>query len=288
MNLDFSLTKYKELCEAISKSRYTPLTIEKYLLLKNKHKPKAFVIIRHDVDSQPEYALKMARLENKFGITSSYYFRYIKGLFRKDIMEEIAGLGHEIGYHYEVLDKARGDFERAIEIFEEEINEFRRIYDIMTIAPHGSPLMGSLNASSIPGICGIIKKLIRRENVFTQWDNRDLWKKYDFRDYGILGDAYLSIDFGNILYLSDTGRDWSSKHKMKDLVRGSNFEQIIRRIRNTDDIINLIRAGNLNMCILAHPNQWKETFGEWLNWLLFQHIRNCGKTILKLYYKEIS
>jgi len=70
MNLDFSLTKYKELCEAISKSRYTPLTIEKYLLLKNKHKPKAFVIIRHDVDSQPEYALKMARLENKFGITS--------------------------------------------------------------------------------------------------------------------------------------------------------------------------------------------------------------------------
>ena len=75
---------------------------------------------------------------------------------------------------------------------------------------------------------------------------------------------------------------------MKDLVRGSNFEQIIRRIRNTDDIINLIRAGNLNMYILIHPNQWKETFGEWLNWLLFQHIRNCGKTILKLYYKKIS
>jgi len=286
MNLDFSLAKYKELCEVISKSRYTPLTIEKYLLLKNK--PEAFVIIRHDVDSQPEYALKMARLENKFGITSSYYFRYIKSVFRKDIMEEIAGLGHEIGYHYEVLDKARGDFERAIEIFEEEINKFRRIYDITTIAPHGSPLMGSLNATSIPGICNIIKKLIRRENVFTRWDNRDLWKKYDFRDYGILGDAYLSIDFGNILYLSDTGRDWSSKHKMKDLVRGSNFEQIIRRIRNTDDIINLIRAGNLNMYILTHPNQWKETFGEWLNWLLFQHIRNCGKTILKLYYKKIS
>ena len=36
MDLDFTHAKYRELCEVISKSEYTPLTVEKYLLLKDK------------------------------------------------------------------------------------------------------------------------------------------------------------------------------------------------------------------------------------------------------------
>ena len=65
MDLDFTHAKYRELCEVISKSEYTPLTVEKYLLLKDK--PEPFIIIRHDVDGEPEYALKVAKLENELG-----------------------------------------------------------------------------------------------------------------------------------------------------------------------------------------------------------------------------
>lgn len=284
MNIDFTFAKYEKLCKVISRSGYVPLTVEKFLSLEAK--PALFIIIRHDVDSQPEYALKMAKIENEFGITSTYYFRHIDELFRADIIKAIAELGHEIGYHYEVLNKAEGDFTQAVAIFEKELNEFRLLYDVKTIAQHGSPLIGTLGAISISGIYNIIKKLVCREDVFTHWSSRDLWTEYNFKDFGILGEAYLSIDFNKILYLSDTGRSWdSTRYKIKDLVEVSNGLHNQIKVKHTDDIINLINEGNINMCILVHANQWKDNFREWLKWLLFQHVRNAGKLGLKSYWK---
>jgi hypothetical protein len=35
-------------------------------------------------------------------------------------MREIEGMGHEVGYHYEVLGKAKRDQKRAIKMFEKE------------------------------------------------------------------------------------------------------------------------------------------------------------------------
>ena len=285
MNLDFTFAKYKELCEVMSKSEYVLLTVEKYLSLKDKTEP--FIIIRHDVDSQPEYALKMAKLENELGIASSYYFRYIEGIFLPDLIKKIADFGHEIGYHYEVLDKARGDFTQAIKIFEKELNEFRRLYDIKSIAQHGSPLIGTLAAISISGMYAIAKSFLRNENVFTPWTSRDLWTKYNFKDFGIIGEAYLSINFNEILYLSDTGRSWNStRYKIKDTVDVSNrlYNQI--KVKHTDDIIKIIEKRDLRgICILVHANQWKENFRDWLKWLMLQQIRNVGKLGLKWYWK---
>jgi len=288
MNLDFTLAKYQELCDSILKSGYMPLTVEKYLSLKVKHEP--FIIIRHDVDSEPEYALKMAKLENEFGITSSYYFRCIEGLFRPDIIKAIARLGHEIGYHYEVLDKAKGDFTQAIEIFKKDLNELRKFYNVRTIAQHGSPLVGTLAAISISGMYAIVKSLLLNEDVFTSWNNKDLWTKYNFKDFGIIGEAYLSINFNKVLYLSDTGRNWNStKYKIKDLVNVSNNSLYNIKVRNTYDIIKIIKKEDIEgICILVHPNQWKETYSEWLRWLMFQYIRNVGKIGLKAYWKIIK
>ncbi len=283
--LDFTFAKYRELCDNIVESEYTPLSVEKYLTLKDK--PEHFIIMRHDVDSEPEYALKMARLENELGITSSYYFRYLDGLFRIDIIKAIAKLGHEIGYHYEVLNKAEGDYNQAIDIFKNELNEFRQFYDVKTIAQHGSPLRGSLAAISISGMYAIVKSLLRDKDVFTPWSSRDLWKKYNFKDFGIIGEAYLSIDFNEILYLSDTGRSWNStRYKLKDLVDISNGLHDQIKVKHTDDIIKMIKKRDISaICILVHANQWKDNFREWLKWLMLQYIRNAGKLALKGYWK---
>ena len=285
MDLDFTSAKYRELCEVISKSEYTPLTVEKYLLLKDK--PEPFIIIRHDVDGEPEYALKVAKLENELGIASSYYFRYIEGIFLPDLIKKIADLGHEIGYHYEVLDKARGNHGLAIKIFEKELNEFRRLYDVKTIAEHGSPLIGTLAARSISGMYAIAKSLLRNENVFTHWTSRDLWTRYNFKDFGIIGEAYLSINFNEILYLSDTGRSWAStRYKIKDFVIISNGLNNQIKVKHTDDIIKMIKKRDIKgICILVHANQWKENFRKWLKWLMLQQIRNAVKLGLKWYWK---
>ena len=63
-----------------------------------------YVILRHDVDRRPSYALACARMEASLGILGTYYFRITQGSFDEDIIREIAAAGHEIGYHYEDLD----------------------------------------------------------------------------------------------------------------------------------------------------------------------------------------
>src|SRR5690625_2901666 len=42
----------------------------------------------------------------------------------------------------------------------------------------------------------------------SRYDNRDLWKSYSYRDYGIIAEPYFDMDFSRVLYLTDTGRRW--------------------------------------------------------------------------------
>lgn len=134
---DFTLKKYTELCEAIVSSSYVPKTIQEFLI--QDHLDKS-IILRHDVDRKPNRAQKMALIEHEHGIRSTYYFRTVKGVFQPDIIRNIADLGHEIGYHYEVLYKAKGDVEKAIEIFGQELKALRETAPIKTICMHGNPL----------------------------------------------------------------------------------------------------------------------------------------------------
>ena len=180
--MDFTHAKYEELCKALVDFDCTPVSVCTYfdLDLGAQPQPNRCIIIRHDVDRKPERALKMATIENRFGISSTYYFRRKEEVFKPDKIKKIANMGHEIGYHYEVLDKAEGDIEKAIRIFEDELKEFRKICDVKTICMHGNPL--------------------------SKWVNKDIWKKYDFKDFGIIGEPYLSIDFDRVAYFTDTGR----------------------------------------------------------------------------------
>lgn len=278
MVLDFTLGKYKELCDAISKSSYKQLTIKEYLSMKIK--PEKFIIIRHDIDSEPDYALKMAKLENEMNICSTYYFRHVEGIFLPELIHSVADLGHEIGYHYEVVDKALGNYELAINLFTKELTDFREICNIETIAQHGSPLIGNISATSFSGIYKLIKNHIEKKDMFTKWVNVDIWKRYNYSDFNIIGEAYLSFDFDKIIYLSDTGRNWNpTKYKFRDIV-STNLSQ--PSINSTEGIIEIIKSEQINsLYLLTHPNQWKEHFDEWIKWLFFQYIRNTGKTLLK-------
>jgi len=257
--MDFTFAKYKELCKTIVESEYATLTFTQYFSLKTI--PEKFVILRHDIDRRPERALKMAKVEKDLRIKSTYYFGMKKDIFKPGMIREIANMEHEIGYHYEVLDKTNGNIEKAIEIFEGELKEFRRICDVKTICMHGNPL--------------------------SKWINKDLWKKYDFKEFGIIGEPYLSIDYTKILYLTDTGRKWNSRFSVKDVVDANN--QPIEKMKSTDDVIRMINEGYVEqMCILAHPERWSDSFGAWLKELAWQNVKNVGKAILvrKAYYDK--
>lgn len=286
MTLDFTLNKYRELCGTIAHSDYTLLTLEEYFSLKKL--PEKFIILRHDVDDEPEYALKMAKLENELGVRSTYYFRTIENVFKKDIILKIRDMGHEVGYHYEVLDEACGNYTEAIELFKQCLEKFNDICEIKTIAQHGSPLLGNLNATSVSGMYEIIKSLARGNKVFTNWVNVDIWKEYDFRDFGIIGEAYISIDFNSLFYISDTGMSWNNKYRMKDVVKGQVVDINSKYgVKNTDSIIDIIEGSRIDhIYLLIHADQWRDNMKDWLKWSMMKHVRNDGKRCLKFFVKN--
>lgn len=263
MTLDFTLKKYSELCNTIISSNYSILTLEKFLTLKSK--PENYVILRHDVDIKPDYAIKMAEIEKELEISSTYYIRITDEVFKPELVNRLAALDHEVGYHYETLDKAKGDPDKAIEIFENELMDFRKIHDIKTISMHG--------------------------NSRTKWDNREVWKHYDFKSFGLLGEAYLSIDFDDIAYFTDTARTWSPKFKIKDMdprcsVKNLNSDDGSNKtnVKRTDDLIEIIKEKKLkHIYLLIHPDDWCDDYSKWLHNLIVRQFINAGKSIIRLY-----
>lgn len=254
MKLDFTFAKFRELCEAISSSGYELLTVGDYL--RGNNEPERFVILRHDIDVKPERGLKMAEIEKEHGIRSTYYIRMTEEVFKPGIIMKIAEMGHEIGYHYETLDKAKGDKNKAIEIFKQELNKFREVSKVDTICAHG--------------------------NSLTPWDNRSLWNDDNFEDFGLIGEAYLSINFENMLYLSDTGRTWKNKYNVKDVVVNS-YNPFASEIRTTNDVIELLKQNKCNrIYLLSHP-WWSDSYATWLREFLSQKLKNVGKRGIVLF-----
>jgi hypothetical protein len=192
----------------------------------------------------------MARLEYNNGIKSTYFFRVRPRLYNPEIISKVMSLGHEIGYHYEVLDKARGDYQKAIQIFQNEWELFRE-WDSVSICMHGNPL--------------------------SKYINKDIWKKYDFRDFNVIGEAYISIDFHKMKYFTDTGRKWNSKQfSVKDKISKELIE-----IKNTDHLINFIKMNSReSIYILTHPSKWNDSLLPWWWELIYQNSKNIVKSMI--------
>jgi hypothetical protein len=88
-NLDFTLNKYEMLCEAVARSKYTTMTLADYLKL-GHDKNSPIIIMRHDIDRSPQRALDVAKVEHKYNIHASYYFRPQRGTYIPSIIDEVA------------------------------------------------------------------------------------------------------------------------------------------------------------------------------------------------------
>ncbi|MDD3079189.1 MAG: hypothetical protein PHH37_08800 [Paludibacter sp.] len=249
--MDFTYSKYRYLLQTLKSSGYSFLTYENFC--SSEFLPEKFVILRHDVDAKPENALMMASLEGRLGIKASYYFRFIPKTNQPDKIMSIAALGHEIGYQYEELSILKGDENKALLYFEEHLNYFRQFYPVRTICMHGSPL--------------------------SKFDNRDLWKIYNYRDFGIVGEPYFDVDFNDVFYLTDTGRCWDGeKFSVRDKVKSA-FSQ---SYHTTSDIIVAAKAGTLpsRMMITTHPQRWTDNIFEWSAEFVAQNLKNIVKRII--------
>lgn len=226
---EWTLEVYRKLCRAILSSDYRAQPVREYL---RQPGPRA-AILRHDVDRFPRNALRMARVEHEIGLRSTYYVRLVRGVFDPEVVTAIDALGHEVGYHYETLAKARGDMAAALHLFEREVATLRELVPIHTAAAHGSPL--------------------------SRWNNLDIWSGARPAQFGLVGEAYADIDYTRVAYFTDTGRAWdATSSNLRD--RAGDGAGGFPRVHTTDRLIGLIEGGECPaLCIQTHPERWNET-----------------------------
>jgi 16S rRNA U1498 N3-methylase RsmE len=113
----------------------------------------------------------------------------------------------------------------------------------------------------------------------SKWDNRELWKKNDYRDYAIIAEPYFDLDFNTIFYITDASRSWNNEEvTLRDKVDTKfHFE-----INNTEQIIKLLKDNKLpnQLMISTHPHNWADGTPEWLKIMLWQGFKNQIKKIL--------
>lgn len=98
--------------------------------------------IKHDVEDRIERAITLAQIEAQIGHRATYYFQgdLIAGEAGRKAAQEVAALGHEVSYHYDVLDAADGDYEVALEEFAHYLAIFADMgTPVRTVCPHGNP-----------------------------------------------------------------------------------------------------------------------------------------------------
>lgn len=249
---DFTTKTYISLIESIKNAGYLFQTIEEFL----EDPAEKVVVLRHDSDIWPKNDLILAKIENKYAINATYYFR-IPDTFNLDIITKVRDLGHEIGYHYEDLANAHGDYTKAIAEFKQNLEIIRKVYPVKTVVMHGRPL--------------------------SKWDSRKLWDKYSLKEFGLIGEPYLSIDYNSVFYLTDNGSRWDGERmSIRDTVN-SDFSF---SIRTTFQLIEAFNTGKLpnRIIINSHAARWNDNLGVWIYRYFLQKAKNFAKYILKVLF----
>ena len=252
----FTLESYRRYVEVIMGKYEHILRFDEYFLLDKV--PESFVILRHDVDRMPRRALNMAKIEESLGVSATYYFRMKNHTFNPDIILKISQLGHEIGYHYECLSDTNGNMDQALINFEYNLDKLRKIIPVKTISMHGRP--------------------------FKKQDNRDMWKdnennKFLKNNLNILGEVYLDIDYSDIAYINDTGRNWvSNKSNLRDKI----ISDINADFNNESELLDALINKKFNKLIFQiHPERWNDNLVPWS----FQYSFDLSVNILKSFIK---
>ncbi len=256
--MDFTLKMYKQLLTAFLSNGYVFFTVRSYMANESPYLGR-LIMLRHDVESRYENAMKMAEIQAEMGVKGTYYFRINHSDKNDRIIRRIAAMGHEIGYHYDDLSHCKGDTDAALKRFTEHLKHLRQFGQVSSICMEGAPLSG--------------------------FDNRDLWKnKVSYRNFGITTEPYFDLDFDRLFYLTDTARCWngwkySRRDKMHQQKRWISSGWVYpHSLAIIQSLQNDIFPEQLMMTF--HPQRWTGQPFHWAEELVLQNIKNLIKRLL--------
>ena len=244
--MDFTLTKYSELLDALKAYGFEELTL------------------RHDVDLKPTNSLRTAQMEAEKGMHGIYYFRAVPESWDEDIIKLIAMLGHEIGYHYESLTTCNGDVDKAYEDFCKNLDDLRAIVPVRSICMHGSP-RSPFDSKDIWKKYDYHSLGIENEPYL----DTDFSKVFYLTDTGRRWDGYKVSVRDKIPQYQDLWIEQGlSFHSTDNVIEGLRKGIIPRRLM-----------------ITVHPQRWNPSGPAWFKEMFLQNTKNIVKRTIILIKK---
>lgn len=225
---------------------------------------ESFLVLKHDVENNPIKAYKFAKIENNYGHKGSYYIQayLLKKKRNVIILKKIQEMGHEVSYHYDVMDSNGGKIASAIDEFSVNIKLFESNgFNIKTVCQHGNPIVERIGYHS----------------------NRDFFRnKYVRELYSEIADIMVNFKtkYGiEYSYYSDAGR------KIKRI-----YDPINNDIENSDEKNTIyedldILLGNIDgkSIVSVHPHRWSNSIVMYLiREKAFFLIRGIAKKIVNV------
>lgn len=225
---------------------------------------KGFIIFKHDVETKPSKALKLAEIENKYGIRGSYYVQanLLNNLKNVKVLQQIKNLGHEVSYHYDVLDANNGNFEKANQEFQKNLQIFENFgFEIKTVCQHGNPVKHRKGYSSN-------RDFFRRESIANQY--------HEISDIVVNFREHTGVNFS---YISDAGYAWNIILDPENNDRITGDSNI--KLKGFVDLLTELKKGK-SIIVSTHPHRWKKSWlSIYLRIIVFKIIRRNVKVLSK-------
>ncbi len=224
-----------------------------------------YLVLKHDVETDVLRAYKMAEIETKYGHHSVYYVQayLLADSQNVALLSQIQAMGHEVSYHYDVMDACKGDVDKALVEFEKNRKLFEENgFSIKTLCQHGNPIVERIGYTS----------------------NRDFFRSARVQNqYPDLSD--IMVDFKikantEYTYFSDAGRQFKliydpiNNDVIKSDDKNIGFDSI-------DELVPYIEKGN---CIVStHPHRWTDSAKSYLiKMWLFKIVKSIAKIFVKI------
>lgn len=234
----FTLSKWAKFCKKLQDNgHFSNTALDLYVQSESKRLP--FIVLKHDVETNVKRAYRIAKIESQSGHRGSFYVQaYLLNRKRNiEILKKIQSLGHEVSYHHDVMDCAKGDLQIALSEFKKNLALFiENGFCVNTVCQHGNPLIERIGYSS----------------------NRDFFRSKEVQNiYPQIED--IMVNFKNAigldyLYFSDAGRKMQLIFDplTNDICKSDEKNVVVEDFNKLLDYV----AGN-NCIISIHPHRWE-------------------------------
>lgn len=257
----FIYSEWETFCKNLSSLKIYSVTASSILQkAQNGEENLRFVNLKHDVESKPEKALVLAKIEHKYGHCATYYVQaYLMTKENQFLFQQIQEMGHEVTYHHDVIDGANGILEDAVSIYKRNVQIFSDLgFNVHTVCQHGNPI--------------------------SDFENRDFFRseivQKEFPNHSDIMVDFMEKTRQKYVYISDVGMSFKI---VTDPINSDKLPEERKYVvlGNLENVVaELSRNMKLSYIISAHPHRYnKSLFKAMVRKCFFNTIRAIAKIL---------